>query len=108
VDSTAEAEPGTVVPVTVTMTNTGTRRGKNVLQAYAEKPGSAVDRPVRWLVASTPVWAEAGETVTAVLNVPTRLLAYWDNGWTYEPGAYILRIGTSVTELPLTTGLSLI
>ncbi|WP_372494585.1 beta-glucosidase family protein [Pseudarthrobacter humi] len=107
VDAPATAEPGTAVPLTVTLTNTGTRAGKNVVQVYAEKPGSAVDRPVRWLVASTPVWAGPGETVTAVLDAPTRLLAYWDNGWTYEPGDYTLRIGTSVTDLPLETTLTL-
>jgi beta-glucosidase len=107
VDAPAQATPAAVVPVTVTLTNTGTRAGKNVVQVYAEKPGSAVDRPVRWLVGSTPVWAESGETATAVLEVPTRLLAYWDNGWTYEPGNYTLRIGTSVTELPLETTLTM-
>jgi beta-glucosidase len=101
------AAPGTVVPITVTLTNSGARSGKNVVQVYAEKPGSAVDRPVRWLVASTPVWAEPGETITAELQLPTRLLAYWDNGWTYEPGEYTLRIGTSVTSLPLATTLEL-
>ena len=92
--------PDEVLPVAVSLTNTGNRAGKQVVQIYAEKSGSAVDRPVRWLVASTPVWAEAGETVSAVLNVPTRLLAYWDNGWTYEPGEYQLRAGVSVTDLP--------
>ncbi|WP_066285269.1 beta-glucosidase family protein [Arthrobacter sp. B6] len=106
-DAPAQAAPGAVVPLTVTLANTGTRAGKNVVQVYAEKPGSAVDRPVRWLVASTPVWAGSGETVTITLDVPTRLLAYWDNGWTYEPGDYTLRIGTSVTELPLETTLTL-
>ena len=103
----AEAVAGAVVPVAVSLTNTGKRAGKNVVQVYAEKPDSAVDRPVRWLVASTPVWAEPGETVTAALDVPTRLLAYWNNGWTYEPGNYTLRIGTSVTDLPLTTRVGL-
>ena len=102
------AAPGAVVPLTVTLTNSGARSGKNVVQVYAEKPGSAVDRPVRWLVASTPVWAEPGETITAELQLHTRLLAYWDNGWTYEPGEYTLRIGTSVTALPLETTLELI
>lgn len=103
----AQAAPGAVVPLTVTLANTGARPGKNVVQVYAEKPGSAVDRPVRWLVASAPVWAGPGETATITLDVPTRLLAYWDNGWTYEPGDYTLRIGTSVTELPLETTLTL-
>jgi beta-glucosidase len=107
-DAPSHAAAGAVVPVRVTLTNTGSRSGKNVVQVYAEKPGSAVDRPVRWLVTSTPVWAGPGETATIVLDVPTRLLAYWDNGWTYEPGAYILRVGTSVTELPLETTIALV
>lgn len=106
-EAPAQAAPGAVVPLAVSLTNTGKRAGKNVIQVYAEKPDSTVDRPVRWLVASTPVWAEAGETVTAVLEIPTRLLAYWDKGWTYEPGDYTLRIGTSVTDLPLTTRVGL-
>ncbi|MFJ6158610.1 beta-glucosidase [Pseudarthrobacter sp. NPDC092184] len=103
----AGAAPGETIPVTVTLTNTGARPGKNVVQVYAEKPGSAVDRPVRWLVGSAPVRADAGETATAVLVVPTQLLAYWDNGWTYETGSYTLRIGTSVTDLPLEITLTL-
>jgi beta-glucosidase len=107
VDAPAHAAPGTSIPVTVTLTNTGTRPGKNVVQVYAEKPDSSVDRPVRWLVASAPVWAGPGDIATAVLDVPTRLLAYWDNGWTYEPGNYTLHIGTSVTELPLTADIVL-
>ena len=95
------ADAGSAVPLAVTVSNTGSRHGKQVVQVYAERPDSAVDRPVRWLVASVPVTAEAGETVTATLNVPTRLLAYWDNGWQYEPGEYRLRIGTSVSKLDL-------
>ncbi|MHC6592835.1 beta-glucosidase family protein [Arthrobacter sp. C152] len=100
-DAPEQAAPGVDLPLTVALTNTGNRAGKNVIQIYAEKHDSAVDRPIRWLVASTPVWAESGETVAATINVPTRLLAYWDNGWTYEPGEYTLRIGTSVADLPI-------
>jgi beta-glucosidase len=107
VDAPASAAPGDVVPVAVTLRNTGERAGKHVVQVYAERHGSAVDRPVRWLVASAPVRAAADETVTAVLAVPTRLLAYWDNRWTYEAGDYTLRIGTSVGELPLEIGIEL-
>lgn len=102
VEAPEAATPDEVIPVTVTVTNTGARAGKQVVQIYAEEPGSAVDRPVRWLVASCPVRAEAGETVSTVLNVPSRLLAYWDNGWTYEPGEYLLRTGFSVSDLPST------
>lgn len=96
------AAAAAVLPVAVSLTNTGNREGKQVVQIYAEKPGSVVDRPVRWLVASTPVRAEPGETVSTLLNVPVRLLAYWDNGWNCEPGEYQLRAGFSVTDLPST------
>ncbi|MEE9095891.1 beta-glucosidase family protein [Pseudarthrobacter phenanthrenivorans] len=108
VDAPATATADTALPVTITLTNSGARAGKNVVQVYAERPDSAVDRPIRWLVASVPVWAEAGETVTASVDVPTRLLAYWDNGWTYEPGMYTLRIGSSVNEPPLQATLELV
>lgn len=101
-DAPAQAAAGMVLPLTVTLTNTGNRAGKNVVQIYAEKPDSAVERPVRWLVASAPVWAGPGETVTETIEVPTRLLAYWDEGWTYESGVYALRLGTSVTDLGIT------
>ncbi|MFF1385285.1 hypothetical protein ACFVWT_17125 [Arthrobacter sp. NPDC058288] len=45
--------------------------------------------------------------MTANVKVPTRLLAYWDNGWAFEPGDYTLCIGTSVNELPLHATLKL-
>jgi len=39
--------------------------------------------------------------------VPTRLLAYWQDGWWYEPGGYQLRIGTSAVDLPMTVKVEL-
>lgn len=92
---------GEVSSISITVTNVGSRAGKTVVQVYAEKPDSAVDRPVRWLVASAPVWADAGETVNLTVKLPTRLLAYWEDRWVYESGEYILHVGTSVTKLAL-------
>ena len=41
-------------------------------------------------------------------SVPTRLLAYWQDGWQYEPGrAITLRVGTSAVDLPLTVEVEL-
>ena len=88
-------------PVTVEVANHGQRDGKQVVQVYAERPDSAVDRPVRWLVGFAPVRVPAGRTAQVQISVPTRLLAYWQDGWRYEPGAYQLRAGASVTDLPL-------
>jgi len=92
---------GDSIPVTVQLENQSPRDGKQVVQVYAERPDSAVDRPVRWLVGSAPVRVTAGQTAQVTVDVPTRRLAYWADGWRYEPGAYQLRAGTSAVDLPL-------
>lgn len=87
--------------VVVTLTNVGERAGGQVVQMYAERAASTVDRPVRWLVGFAAVRADAGETVTARVSVPRRRLAHWDAGWEVESGTYTLRVGASVAETPL-------
>jgi beta-glucosidase len=87
--------------VEVTLANTGEREGKQVVQVYAERADSTVDRPARWLVGFAVVHAEPGRTVTAVVPVPARRLAHWAGEWLVEPGAYTLRVGSSVAYLPL-------
>ncbi|MFD1718047.1 beta-glucosidase [Georgenia deserti] len=87
--------------VVVTLTNTGGRAGKQVVQVYAERSDSAVERPARWLVGSAVVRAVAGESVTARVPVPARRLAHYDGGWHVEPGSYTLQVGASATNLPL-------
>ena len=99
-DSAVADDDGYAVAVTVT--NAGDRAGKQVVQVYAERAASAVERPVRWLVGFAAVRAEAGETVTASIPIPARRLAYWDDAWVVEPGVYTLRAGASVADLPLT------
>ncbi|QKJ20619.1 beta-glucosidase [Microbacterium hominis] len=85
----------------VTVTNTGERSGKQVVQVYAERAGSAVERPVRWLVGSAVVRAAAGETVTARIELPDRRFAHYEGGWQREAGTFDLRVGSSSTDLPL-------
>jgi beta-glucosidase len=101
-------QAGESLPMTVDVENRGERDGKQVVQVYAERPDSAVDRPVRWLVGFAPVWVPAGEKAQVQVSVPTRLLAYWQDGWRDEPGAYRLRVGTSVVDLPLATDVTLV
>ena len=103
VDSPAPAAPGDVVTLTVRVENRGPRDGKQVVQVYAERPDSTVERPVRWLVGFAPVRVATGRTATVRVSVPTRQLAYWDSGWRYEPGEFLLRVGTSAVDLPLET-----
>lgn len=112
IEPTAVSDPTSVAggeptSLTVTVTNTGHRAGKQVIQVYADRADSAVDRPVRWLVGFAPVRLEPGETRTLDVELDTRLLAFWNDGWQYEPGVYGLHVGTAVDALPLSTRLEL-
>lgn len=101
VDAPAAVRAGEVVPVRVEVRNTGERAGKAVVLVFAERADSAVERPVRWLVGSAVVRLDAGESATPTVEVPTRLLAHWADGWQDEPGRYTLRVGTTAVDLPL-------
>jgi beta-glucosidase len=107
VDAPQTASSEQVITLGVDVENRGSRDGKQVVQVYAERPESAVDRPVRWLVGFAPVRVPTGQTSRVEVHVPTRLLAYWADGWTYEPGEYVLRVGTSVVDLPLAASVEL-
>ena len=87
----------------VRVTNTGERDGRQVVQVYAERAESAVERPARWLVGFATVDAAPGESVEARVSVPARRLAHWDGAWVTEPGDYTLLAGASVVETPLST-----
>ena len=107
VHAPASVAAGEAIPVIVEVENRGGRDGKQIVQVYAERPDSAVDRPVRWLVGFGAVRIPAGEKAQLHVSVPTRLLAYWQDGWRYEPGVYQLRVGTSAVDLPLTAKVEL-
>jgi beta-glucosidase len=89
--------------VTVAVTNTGERPGKQVVQVYAERADSALERPARWLVGFSVVRLPAGGSTMLSIPLRSRSFAHWDSreGWAIEPGEFALRIGTSVTDLPV-------
>jgi beta-glucosidase len=100
-DLTAPASPTVDGQVEVTVTNTGHRPGKQVVQVYLQRPDSTVDRPMRWLAAHAVVRLPAGASERLAITVPARAFAHWDGGWRYEPGTFGLAVGTSVVDLPL-------
>ncbi len=96
----ARGEQGAAVRVQVR--NTGPRRGREVVQVYASRPGSAVERPAKWLAGFAAVDADPGERVIAEISVPERVFQHWsDQGWTLEPGTFVLSAGPSSAVLPL-------
>lgn len=89
--------------VSITVTNTGDREGKQVVQVYLSRPESAVDRPVRWLAGFTAVTLAPGDSRTVAIPLPERAFQHWGpTGWESEPGEFIMRVGTSVADLPHT------
>jgi beta-glucosidase len=90
--------------VTVRLRNTGSRPGREVVQVYAARPDSEVERPLRWLVGFAAAGAGPGEEATVTVAVTERAYQHWDDtahGWATEGGSFRLHIGPSSGVLPL-------
>ena len=67
--------------IAVPVTNTGTRRGAEVVQCYVVPPPARLFRPPKELKAFAKVWLDPGETATVGLELDReRAFAYWDPG----------------------------
>jgi beta-glucosidase len=96
------------VAVCVEVRNTGSRPGREIVQVYASRPDSAVERPARWLAGFAAVDADPGETVNVGILLPERVFQHWaDGGWTLEAGAFAFEAGSSSASLPLTGSVTL-
>lgn len=74
-DLTVEAAGDERFSATVTVTNTGTRPGRHVVQVYAHLPGQ--QRPVRALVGFRSVAVDAGASTPVTVDCTTRPLRRW-------------------------------
>lgn len=123
---------GTTVEVAVT--NTGTRRGAEVVQAYVSPPPGPLLRPRRELKAFAKLWLDPGESGVATLALDDRAFAAWEPGrpehqglrarlgdavvvpagddgvvrepgWWVEAGRYDVHLARSVDDVVVTVGL---
>jgi beta-glucosidase len=105
-DAPPRAVPGAAVRASVVVRNTGQRPSREVVQVYASRSDSAIERPVRWLVGFAAVLAEPGERATATIIVPPRAFEHWsveDGRWALETGTFDLTAGSSSADLPMST-----
>jgi len=93
--------------VKATVTNTGKRAGKHVVQVYASRPGSTIDRPVIWLAGFEEVRLGAGETAVVSVPVKGREFAHWDGAWKYESGEFNLQVGSASDNISHTLQVSI-
>ena len=99
------------VTVSVDVTNTGDRAGKEIVQLYvADRTGSAV-RPVHELKGFCKLSLEPGETKTATFKLDSRAFAWYDTesgDWYAANGSYTIEVGRSSRQIEYTAEVHII
>lgn len=86
------------VKVNVSVTNTGSRAGAEVVQLYVQDVKSTVERPVKELKAFQKVYLQPGESKTVTLTLNERAFQFYDvaaKDWRSEAGRFNFLIGNS-------------
>lgn len=103
------------VSVTVSLKNTGTRKGKQVVQVYVSFPegvidastGDKIDFPVRQLRGFEKVELEAGRSQNVKIELTRKDFSYWSRGlgnWVMPTeGKFTISVGASSRDLPVST-----
>ncbi|MCD7813551.1 MAG: glycoside hydrolase family 3 C-terminal domain-containing protein [Lachnospiraceae bacterium] len=98
------------VTVSVDITNTGNRFGKEVVQLYLADKTGAARRPLRELKGYEKVSLQPGETKTVTMDIDYRSLAWYStqlHDWYAASGEYEVLIGASSRDIRLSTTLCL-
>ena len=88
--------------VSVAVTNTGKREGKEVVQFYVGDVKCRVDRPVKELKGFEKVSLAPGETKTVSYTISPRDLQFFDEAtheWKSEPGKFKIYVGASELDI---------
>ncbi|MDN5856957.1 MAG: glycoside hydrolase family 3 C-terminal domain-containing protein, partial [Actinomycetia bacterium] len=94
--------------IRVDVTNTGRRRGAEVVQTYLGMPDASarVTQPPKWLRAFDKVHLRPGQTKRVTMRLNRRDLAYWNagqNSWAVADGTYQVMVGRSSRDIRLRT-----
>jgi beta-glucosidase len=101
--ATAVLTEGDDLDLVITVRNTGSRPGREVVQAYLAGPPDAATPP-RVLAAFGAVTAPPGASAEIPLRVPARAFARWDEDagrWAWPPGRFTVHVGRSSRDLRL-------
>jgi len=103
--SRAKAGTHESVDVSVTVTNSGSRTGEEVVQLYVRDDAGSVTRPVKELKGVTRVSLAPGERRTVTFRLTPELLAFYDLQYrkVVEPGTFSIMVGGSSEQLQRTT-----
>lgn len=93
-DLTAEGKT-----VHVTVSNTGTAAGAEVVQLYVCPPQDGFHRPVRELKGFQKIFLQPGEQQKVSFQLDDRSFAIWQNSWVIPGGTYGVEIGGLTTQI---------
>ena len=90
------------ITFTLTVKNTGSRAGAEVVQLYISDKEASVDRPVKELKAFQKVFLQPGESKEVSLTIDKSALSFYDEtaaAWKAEPGDFEALIGTASDKI---------
>jgi beta-glucosidase len=100
--SASRIGPREMLKVSIDITNTGSRRGQEVVQVYMHDVAARLRRPHRELKAFAKVALEPGERKTVTLPLARDALAYFDDRtheWVAEAGQFEVLVGASSRDM---------
>ena len=105
------ADNGSNVAVTVTVTNTGNRPGKEVAEVYVTAPKGAIEKPAQELKAFAKTRTlQPGESQTLTMNIDKADLASFNtkqSAWVTDKGTYTFKVGASSRDIKGTATLNI-
>jgi beta-glucosidase len=98
--SAGSFKPGESITISVELTNTGARTGKEAVQMYLRDRVASVSRPVKELKGFELVELAPGESKTISFTVDEQLLRFYnaEGKWAAEPGRFDVMVGGSSAE----------
>ncbi|HMV10749.1 MAG TPA: glycoside hydrolase family 3 C-terminal domain-containing protein [Cyclobacteriaceae bacterium] len=98
------------VVATVTVRNTGSRAGAEVMQLYVKDIESSVERPDKELKGFQKVFLQPGESKDIILTLSVDAFRFFDEKkmeWVLEPGKFQVMAGSSSRDIRLTKEIDL-
>ena len=95
--------------VSLTVTNTGSVAGTEIVQLYVAKKNSELFRPVRELKGFARVTLAPGEKQRITITLDDKAFRYWNvktDRWEVEGGSYQLLVGASSADIRLTAAVT--
>lgn len=87
--------------VSLTVTNTGSRAGAEVVQLYLAPPQDGLYRPQKELKGFSKVMLAPGEAKRVTFPLDERSFAVWADGWKIPGGTYEVLVGTASDDIRL-------